>query len=138
MDLNPCVPGFVGQSLDYLTGSVDPYYEFFRKNLLYLYIEKKIPLFGICLGFQMLASEFDSELISHLPDHDEGFHSVVANKLDIKVNTSHHQGVTELGPDLIEVAYSTNKEGKKEVCEAFKHRSLPMAAVNIERHFIVI
>ncbi len=140
-DMNP-TRGYVRNepysSLSFLQGNIDPFIEYFRHYLLDIYIDKGIPIVGICLGHQILGSRFGSKLMPHITNHTEGLHTIKAGKDELKVNTSHHQAILELGKDLEEIAYSVNAEGRKDCIEAFKHKTLPICGVNIVRHSIVI
>lgn len=68
LDLNPSnygqVPGF-------FTSNSDVYKEYFYRVMLPKYVEANVPIFGVCLGFQMLNVFFGGSLTQHLPDHPE-------------------------------------------------------------------
>lgn len=66
LDVNPttygAVPGFY-------TSNQDVMKQYFYDTQLSRYIEAKIPIFGICLGFQMLNVKFGGKLNQHVPSH---------------------------------------------------------------------
>jgi len=117
-----------------------PHLQYFFEYLLYGYIQQEVPIFGICLGFQMLAAQYNSILTTPAVGHDtKQYHAIAAKaplryimNVDIKkdalyyVNSSHHIAVApqDLGEELIPLAYSVNSKApfKKEVVDdvAFK------------------
>lgn len=154
LDLSPSmynkIPGFQ-------TTNHDVFKEFFFKNRLATYVEKGTPIFGICLGFQMLNVHFGGTLTQHMVFHPqsknrwEEAHEVVLTqnwirggkknkKPTLKVNSHHHQGVcittneagevikTDLSEDFYVIAHYEENE-KESVVEAFKHNTLPIAGV---------
>jgi len=131
-DLSATNKAFLGRKLSYQHGKTDPHIEFFRTFLLDSYIEHKIPIFGICLGFQLLAAHFGSKMYAHIDGHDvnTGLHMIKSKNHEYKVNTSHHQAVSILGSDLEAVAFSgAGCVNNVECVEAFKHKTLPIAGV---------
>lgn len=136
-DLNPSsyeeVPGFY-------TNSSCIYRQFFFDKRLKNYVGNT-PIFGVCLGFQMLSCFFGGKLIQNLEDHlldkndqheiytkDKQLitYKIAKKDVPVMVSSSHHQGITErlLGKDLQILAQS--EEG---YIEAFKHSHLPISAV---------
>ena len=112
---------------NYQHGKTDSAIEFFRTYILDGYIENSIPIFGICLGFQLLASHFGSKMFAHINGHQEGFHIVKSDKLELKVNTFHHQAILKLSEELTPYATSYSKGGYPECIEAFIHKTKPIA-----------
>lgn len=140
MDLNPAAynqyPGFY-------TGNQDVHKQYFFDKKLPLFIEAKKPIFGVCLGFQMLGVAFGSRLEQDLPYHEQSpdryqkghkVGSIAANCMaalpgfeiekTFDVNSHHHQGFLSLSSDLLPLAVSTDK-----VIEAFMHKKLPIMGV---------
>lgn len=129
----------------FFTGNADVYKQFFFEARLDNYIKAKIPIFGVCLGFQMLAAKFGSVLEQDLLGHpsskdrfEEGHEVILLNGTSIKVNSHHHQGIyaNHLGEELKALAVYS-EYGKKQanftragnVVEAFMHNTLPIAGV---------
>jgi putative glutamine amidotransferase len=113
-------------------------------RLLELAVERRLPVFGICRGIQVLNVFFGGGLIQDIPaqlhspiNHDgEGTHPVtiidprierVVEHGELHVNSYHHQGVTAdlLAPDL-EVFAVSEADG---VVEGVLHRTLPVIGV---------
>ena len=134
------VPGF-------RTNNQDVFKQFFYEKRLSMYIDSGIPIFGICLGFQMLAVYFGSTLEQHLwrhpqsPARQTSGHSVKPMPQAIhyathpfEINSHHHQGVflkglsAELEPLALEVYENTSKS-ENVLVEAFRHRQKPIMAV---------
>jgi putative glutamine amidotransferase len=59
-------PHTYGQVPGYYNSDADQFKEAFLNNNMPQYIEAKIPIFGICLGFQQLAVYFGAQLIQHI------------------------------------------------------------------------
>jgi putative glutamine amidotransferase len=113
-------------------------------RLLELAVERRLPVFGICRGIQVLNVFFGGGLIQDIPaqlhspiSHDgEATHPVaivdprvehVVEHGELHVNSYHHQGVTAdlLAPDL-EVFAVSEVDG---VVEGVLHRTLPVIGV---------
>jgi putative glutamine amidotransferase len=113
-------------------------------RLLELAVERRLPVFGICRGIQVLNVFFGGGLIQDIPaqlhspiSHDgEATHPVtivdprlerVVERGELHVNSYHHQGVTAdlLAPDL-EVFAICEADG---VIEGVLHRTLPVIGV---------
>lgn len=134
-DLNPKsygeIPGFK-------TSNTDVYKQFFFEERLKNYVNKKIPIFGVCLGFQMLNVYFGGKLQQNSLYHPQSKdrykpgHKVTILKTgeEVEVNSHHHQLVTQeiLSTQLQALAtFECNGDGT--VIEAFKHNVLPIYAV---------
>lgn len=130
-----------------------PFREYFYKNVLSKYIERKIPVFGICLGFQQLNVHFGGGLTLDHPfnysskSRDEKVDKAIITELGLKyhkqfypnyphklpkdydINSLHHQGVkeNEIAPTF-DIISTTNTYGFINV-EAFVHKTLPIAGV---------
>ena len=110
-------------------------------RLLELAVERRLPVFGICRGIQVLNVFFGGGLIQDIPaqlhspiTHDgEATHPViivdphverVVERGELHVNSYHHQGITAdlLAPDL-EVFAVSEVDG---VIEGVLHRTLPV------------
>jgi putative glutamine amidotransferase len=113
-------------------------------RLLELAVERRLPVFGICRGIQVLNVFFGGGLVQDIPTqlhspitHDgEATHPVtivdarverVVERDELHVNSYHHQGVTAdlLAPDL-EVFAVSEVDG---VIEGVLHRTLPVIGV---------
>ena len=129
----------------------DLFKEFFYHNNLKSYIERGIPVFGICLGFQQLNVFFGGKITQHLPNYNINDYSVPREQLiqscDIVagwskyktqlVNSLHHQGVqlSDLSTELNAIA--TSQYGEITLVEAFIHKSLAVAAVQWHPEHII-
>jgi len=127
------------------TGNQDVFKQFFYDRRLPLYIDAGIPVFGICLGFQMLAVYFGSALEQHLWRHPQSpGRSLAAHTVEplpnaaryaaqpFEVNSHHHQGVFfhGLSPELEPLALAkATPDSDNMLVEAFRHRSKPVMAV---------
>lgn len=132
-----------GQKKGFLCGNPDYYLEDFDRRILPLIVHNKIPLFGICRGFQTINVHFGGTLIQHLNYHptngqtrSQTVHSVFYNTNNsvslIDVNSLHHQGIDKLGRNLKTIAwYSKDKKNGStiDLIEAFSHNNLPIAGV---------
>jgi gamma-glutamyl-gamma-aminobutyrate hydrolase PuuD len=119
--------------------------QFFYEKRLSLYIDANIPIFGICMGFQMLAVYFGSTLEQHLWRHPQSAaRSVAGHTVEplpavahyatkpFEVNSHHHQGVflQGLSPELEPLALTkAAPDMDNMLAEAFRHRSKPIMAV---------
>jgi putative glutamine amidotransferase len=127
------------------TGNQDVFKQFFYDRRLPLYIDAGIPVFGICLGFQMLAVYFGSVLEQHLWRHPQSpGRSTAGHTVEplpeatrfaaqpFEVNSHHHQGVFLHGlSDELEplVLAKSSPDSDNMLVEAFRHRSKPIMAV---------
>lgn len=131
MDLNPSSYGEVPA---YKCSHTDVFKQHFYDHKLKEYIESGVPIFGVCLGFQMLAVYFRSKLTQNLIGHPqskdrwEKGHKVTicGTKRTFDVNSHHHQGILldNLSDKLLPIAVAEDN-----VVEAFKHESLSISAV---------
>jgi putative glutamine amidotransferase len=143
-------PHLYGQDPEPFTGNPDLHKENFFVRHLSKYIAGGVPVFGICLGFQMLNVKFGGTLTQHINSsvHQEDrrayeAHEVVTSKGNIfGVNSHHHQAVKseDLSKEMEVLAVSDEYQKKltpsfvpfrndDTIIEAFKHKSLPVAGV---------
>jgi len=140
-----------GQVPGFNNTNCDAFKEYFYEVNLPQYINAGTPIFGICLGFQMLNIYFGGELIQNIwwdhgdstRDRSELAHIVyevtkyddekecwlinqVKEKDAMKVNSLHHQGIQidGLGNNLKPLLLS--EEG---IVEAFEHKELLISGV---------
>ena len=127
------------------TNNQDVFKQFFFEKRLSMYIEAEIPVFGICLGFQMLAVYFGSTLEQHLWRHPQSPARQTAGHWvepfveaknfatqPFEVNSHHHQGVfiDGLSSELVPLAVAKNDtDSDKVLVEAFRHSLKPVMAV---------
>lgn len=110
-------------------------------SLLSSYVAAKKPVLGICRGHQLINVFFGGSLCQHLPESGlhtctqagDSVHGVTACADSVLkrlygtsfcVNSSHHQGVLELGCGLLATAFWDGK-----YIEAIEHQSLPILGV---------
>lgn len=144
-------PSLYGEAPNLFTGNNDVFKEHFFKENLKHYVHAKTPIFGICLGFQMINVLFGGKLVQHLKYsdiHASDKRGGEAHKVRtitgeiVPVNSHHHQAVTldTISKELIPLAFShlydktlTAIEQKNNpellLVEAFKHKTLPIAGV---------
>lgn len=144
MDVNPASYGEVPS---FKTSNQDVFKQYFFDNRLKNYVGK-IPIVGVCLGFQMINVFFGGKLKQNLLYHpqskdrmEEGhkvklyredgkFQREGGKLIELPVNCHHHQGVTLelLSKELTPLA--VYDEVRQEiVVEAYKHKTLPIALV---------
>jgi len=127
------------------TGNQDVFKQYFYDKRLSLYIDAGIPIFGICLGFQMLAVYFGSALEQHLWRHPQSpARSEVGHTVEplpqalryaaqpFEVNSHHHQGVflQGLSAELEPLTLAKSSPDTDDMLvEAFRHRSKSIMAV---------
>jgi len=142
-DLPHDTPSFTHQ------GRACPHQLKFLTQDLPIYIERGIPIFGICLGFQALVKHLGGNLVPHIDGHRNTTHKIRVkaswvDKLELNplinqppedltftVNSRHHQAVL-VPPEWSVVANS--QFGKDEnivigIVEAAIHTTLPIAGV---------
>ncbi|MDR3095182.1 MAG: gamma-glutamyl-gamma-aminobutyrate hydrolase family protein [Bacteroidales bacterium] len=138
-------PQSFGAVPTFKTGNQDVFKQFFYEKRLPAYIEAGIPIFGICLGFQMLAVYFGSTLEQHLWRHPQSSGRSMAahtvnplpaaadfGTLPFEVNSHHHQGVllSGLSPQLEPLALTAlDFCTSTPLVEAFRHKTKPIVAV---------
>jgi len=138
-------PQSFGALPSFKTGNQDVFKQFFYEKRLSLYIDAGIPIFGICLGFQMLAVYFGSTLEQHLwrhpqsPSRNEPGHTVDPLPQAVRyatqsfeVNSHHHQGVFlhQLSAELEPLALAKSSPDSDNILvESFRHRSKHIMAV---------
>lgn len=141
-DLSPFT---YGQYPGFFTSNADVFKQFFFEARLQAYIDNKTPIFGVCLGFQMLCAKFGSQLAQDLGIHPESksrgekAHEVYNVKSHGKfdVNSHHHQGIylKNLGSELEPLAIfaDTKKEFvdnySYNLVESMRHKTLPIGGV---------
>lgn len=149
-DLNP---NTYGQIPGFRTGNPDVHKQYFYDKKLSLYIDAKIPVFGICLGFQALNVFFGGSLKQNLIYHSSSSdrwqkgHTVkllndageiITYKdskkgvipLELAVNSHHHQGVLLDGiSEQFKTLAIEDSVDEEVVVEAFKHIELKVAGV---------
>lgn len=135
-------PSCYGQTPGFYTSNQDVFRQYFFDNNLKKYIEKGVPVFGICLGMQMLNIFFKGTLTQDLKYHAQSKdrwqsgHKVyvpnMSKKQFFEVNSHHHQGVlfSDLSQELNPLLYSDNEEDANNgIVEAFQHKNLKIAGV---------
>ncbi len=138
-------PQSFGNLPTFKTGNQDVFKQFFYEKRLSLYLDANVPIFGICLGFQMLAVYFESTMEQHLWKHPQSVaRSVAGHTVEtlpaaakyathpFEVNSHHHQGILlqGLSPQLEPLALTKIDPYSDEVLvEAFCHKTKPIMAV---------
>lgn len=108
----------------FYTSNTDVLKQFFFEVNLPKYMEKNIPIFGICLGFQQLVSKFNGTLNQHYPfeystksryervdtlkynaefveENPNEFANFFKKKEKYEVNSLHHQGTFDLPTEMV-------------------------------------
>lgn len=148
LDVNPAS---YGEIPGYRTSNADLFKQFFFDKRLDGYIEAGIPVFGVCLGMQMLAARFGCTLLQNLLNHknspdrwmeahkvhpatDRGV--VVGNKVfkkGIPVNGHHHQALTVNGMsraiEPLWITPSNEPSDESPIIEGFKIVDKPIYGV---------
>lgn len=136
-------PSRYGQYPGFYTSNQDVFRQHFFDEVLPKYIEKGTPIFGVCLGFQMLNVHFGGTLTQDLKYHAqskdrwEAAHKVYIVGMNRKegameVNSHHHQAVlkTDLSQEFNALAYADNEEnGKDPIIECILHKERPIGGV---------
>lgn len=133
-------PANYGEVPGFKTSNHDVFKEFFFKNRLVAYLSADIPVFGVCLGMQMLAVRFGCKLTQDLLFHKDSEkrwkegHSVaftedaefLSRYKFQKVNSHHHQAVTisKASNRITVLATADNEDheisGDGDIIEAFQ------------------
>lgn len=131
----------------YFNSNPDQFKEFFFDNNLKAYIDLGVPVFGVCLGHQMLQVLFGGTLVQNCghvmseKSRDQLVHELellspyknLRYDLDLgkkfEVNSLHHQGIAleELSPVFEPIAIC--KDDSLNIVEVMKHVTLPIASV---------
>lgn len=139
-------PSSYGETPRYHTSNQDVFKTHFFEKKLDGYIEKGIPVFGICLGMQMLAVKYGSKLTQDLMFHTQSkdrwaeAHPLInassKKETKLKVNCHHHQGVLlgDLSEELEATYLSANEDygvvsDEQFIVEVFLHRTKLIAGV---------
>ncbi len=138
-------PQSFGAQPTFKTGNQDVFKQFFYEKRLSSYIDAGVPVFGICMGFQMLAVYFGSMMEQHLWKHPQSpGRSLAGHTVEplpsaaryamkpFEVNSHHHQGVllAGLSPQLEPMALAKlDPYSDKVLVEAFCHKTKPIMAV---------
>ena len=94
-----------------------------ERELVTWAIRKKIPVFGICRGMQVLTDYFGGSL-APVSNHVRIYHAIFG-KINIdSVNSYHNLMITELPNELEAVAHTTDG-----VIEGIRHRYLPLMGI---------
>jgi gamma-glutamyl-gamma-aminobutyrate hydrolase PuuD len=112
----------------------NPLYTYFYRHSFVKWLNARVPMFGICMGFQGMASLFGADLKANMPEHqisDNGLHELEISPFwkssfnDVKVNSRHHQAIPACSlPAQLDCIATCDGW-----VEALLHRSLPLAAV---------
>lgn len=141
-------PSSYGEVPNFRTSNQDVMKEFFYHCRLKNYVGE-VPIFGVCLGMQMLGVYFGSKLTQDLlyheqsPDRWETAHTVYSinpphNKkggVEFEVNSHHHQCILnsnlsdELSPLFKADCHEPDAEIDEYIIEAFEHKTLPIVGV---------
>lgn len=90
-------------------------------------LARRLPIFGVCRGLQVLNRHFGGQVATKLPEPHVGDHDVTLDNGTVqRVNSFHNQGVMRDGVAPGLVAFAQTAGG---VIEAVRHVSLPVAAV---------
>lgn len=125
-----------------ICGKIDNYRDSIELVLIAKAREKKIPLFGICRGLQIINVQYGGTLISDIPSEKQtkinhsqpgidSVHWILASKetgmmknigeSKLMVNSSHHQCINKLAKPLKAIAYS--EDGIVEAIETKETKS---------------
>ncbi len=105
----------------------------FEFSLLNEVVSLRKPVFGICYGMQLVNVAFGGTLYQDIEsqvsveiNHKKDYHIIVITenrfleKGKFSVNSTHHQAIKELGPDLLAFAYAPDN-----LIEAFYMKDYP-------------
>tara|TARA_Y100000748_G_scaffold80044_1_gene66021 strand:+ start:2391 stop:3059 length:669 start_codon:yes stop_codon:yes gene_type:complete len=110
-----------------------------EKTLINYAVKRKIPLLGICRGFQIinvcLGGKLTRDLTKIIQSSKTKKHKVIftnqfakeINKKSVQVNSFHNQGVThkQLASDLVALGFSDDGN----LVEIYKHNQLPIIGI---------
>lgn len=151
-------PRHYGETVGAHTTPHEPDRDRLELELVEKALQEKKPFLGICRGHQMLAVASGGKLYQHLPEtfpgeehglgegaeyedllHHGPRHFItvetdtrlyhILQTEQIETNTAHHQGVKELGADLMVSAYS-----EKGVIEAIEHMDKEYFCMGLQSH----
>lgn len=134
-DVNPFS---FGEAPGFYTSNTDVHKQYFFDAMLQQYINKRIPILGICLGMQQLAAHFGCTITQNFFKHEQskqrwetahnltafnkkGTHIVVEEATELKppfkfeVNSHHHQGITSSNfnwNELLGLFYAFNHDDR--------------------------
>lgn len=121
---------------------IDDELDTFEFALIEKAVSRRLPIFGICRGLQLVNIYFGGTLIQDLDnkelhcwvDQKDRSHIVhtdkdsfvygAYHKSDIRVTSAHHQAIDALGEGLVAVAAAEDN-----IIEAVQHRTLPIYCV---------
>ena len=98
-------------------------------NEIKVFIEKKMPLFGICLGHQLLAMALGAKTYKLKFGHRGSNHPVKDLKSGKVLITSHNHGYAVKADSLPEDVEPTFVNLYDQTLEGFRHKTLPLLSV---------
>lgn len=143
-DLSPAI---LGQPPTFYNSNICPYREYFYQCNFPRYVEKGIPVFGVCLGFQQICVKYGCNLKQHdyfpysdmrdkkveelaLTAEGEGLkREFNIRESKIEVNSLHHQGVLPGQINTKEITVIATSKKYPQNIEAIIHNTLPIAGV---------
>jgi putative glutamine amidotransferase len=103
-----------------------------REEVFNFHVAKRCgwKVFGVCRGHQFLNVMQGGRLIQHITNYHNSLHSLENNLFNfIDVNSTHHQGVIEVGPDINILATH------KDIIEATMSKDRTMFSVQFHPEF---
>ena len=128
-------PKFYHQTKHQNTNLVPLEIDLFELKLIALFYEKKIPIFGICRGMQVINVYFNGDLYQDVFNHHGTIHYI--DDLKLEINSYHHQAVKTVCYPLnkiIEFNYNIEAIGNYLIFAVQWHPELAHGASN---YFIV-